>query len=121
MSDQQPHDGGRRDRNGGGGGGPRDGGPRDGGGGGGGNAGHRLFVGNLSWGTDDQSLRVAFEKDHNVSDAKVIFDHVTGRSRGFGFVTFETQEDAENAMASMHDFELDGRNIRVDKATSQRR
>lgn len=80
----------------------------------------RLFVGNLSWGTTDDALHDAFHK-FNVTRAKVIFDRVSGRSRGFGFVSFATQDDAERAMSEMHESMLDGRNIRVDKATSQQR
>ncbi|MCA9543593.1 MAG: RNA-binding protein, partial [Myxococcales bacterium] len=47
----------------------------------------KLFVGGLAWGTDDDSLRAAFEAFGEVTDAKVILDRETGRSRGFGFVT----------------------------------
>src|ERR1043165_6518510 len=48
----------------------------------------KLFVGGLSWGTDDQSLRAAFERFGPIDEAKVITDRETGRSRGFGFITF---------------------------------
>lgn len=83
--------------------------------------GHRLFVGNLSWETDDNSLREAFSKEYNVVDAKVITDRFTGRSRGFGFVTIDSAEAANHAKQTMHNKEVDGRAIRVDVATSQRR
>ncbi|MBX3251862.1 MAG: RNA-binding protein, partial [Myxococcales bacterium] len=49
----------------------------------------KVFVGGLSWGTDDNGLFRAFEKFGAVVEAKVIQDRDTGRSRGFGFVTFE--------------------------------
>lgn len=81
----------------------------------------KLFVGGLSWGTDDQGLRQAFEQYGEVTDAKVITDRDTGRSRGFGFVTFSSQDDADTAMEAMNGQQLDGRAIRVDNATEKRR
>jgi RNA recognition motif-containing protein len=76
----------------------------------------RLFVGGLSWGTDDAALRQAFEAHGEVTDAKVITDRETGRSRGFGFVTFGTAEAAKAAMDAMQGAEIDGRTIRIDEA-----
>jgi len=62
------------------------------------------------------SLRAAFEQFGLVTDAKVITDRDTGRSRGFGFVTFESGGDAETAMSAMDGAELDGRRVRVNEA-----
>jgi RNA recognition motif-containing protein len=76
----------------------------------------KLFVGSLSWDTNDQGLRAAFEKYGAVEDAVVINDRETGRSRGFGFVTFADNEAADEAMRSMDGSELDGRNINVNEA-----
>jgi cold-inducible RNA-binding protein len=76
----------------------------------------RLFVGGLAWATDDESLRQAFEAHGEVVDAKVITDRDTGRSRGFGFVTFSTEEAAQAAMDAMNGAELDGRALRIDLA-----
>jgi len=59
---------------------------------------NKLFVGGLSWDTDDAGLRSAFEEFGEVTDAKVITDRDTGRSRGFGFVTFSDTADAQAAM-----------------------
>nr|ACS94937.1 putative glycine-rich RNA-binding protein [Tamarix hispida] len=73
----------------------------------------RLFVGGLSWGTDDQSLKDAFSSFGEVTDAKVITDRETGRSRGFGFVNFVDNEAAGSALSSMDGVELNGRSIRV--------
>ena len=81
---------------------------------------NKLFVGGLSWGTDDHGLRQAFEEHGEVVDAKVITDRDTGRSRGFGFVTFATDADAEAAMGEMNGTELDGRTLRVDVAHDRR-
>ncbi len=80
--------------------------------------GNKLFVGGLAWATDDNSLRGAFEAHGSVTEAKVILDRDTGRSRGFGFVTFESA-DALNEALSLNGTELDGRSIRVDRATSR--
>ena len=49
----------------------------------------KLFVGGLSWNTDDHGLRLAFEEHGEIAEAKVIKDRETGRSRGFGFITFK--------------------------------
>ena len=76
----------------------------------------KLFVGGLSWNTDDAGLREAFEQFGTVTDSKVILDRESGRSRGFGFVTFEDEEQAKGARAEMDGQTLDGRTIRVDEA-----
>lgn len=80
----------------------------------------RIFVGNLSWGTTDESLSTAFSSIGQVTDAKVIMDRFTNRSRGFGFVTYANKDDANRAIDQMNGVEVDGRNVRVDTATSQR-
>ena len=76
----------------------------------------KLFVGGLAWATDDDGLRIAFEQFGEVTDAKVITDRDTGRSRGFGFVTFESGADADNAQQAMDGNELDGRRLNVSEA-----
>lgn len=76
----------------------------------------KLFVGSMSWNTNDSSLRAAFEKYGTVDDAVVINDRETGRSRGFGFVTFADGSAADEAMREMNGSELDGRNINVNEA-----
>jgi cold-inducible RNA-binding protein len=81
---------------------------------------NKLFVGGLSWDTTDESLRGAFEPFGEITEAKVILDRNTGRSRGFGFVTYTTEEGARNAMEALKDTELDGRTIRVDFANDRR-
>ena len=78
--------------------------------------GRRLFVGSLSWNTDDDGLRAAFERFGTVEDAKVITDRETGRSRGFGFVTFEDEAAAQTAIQEMNNSELDGRTLVVNEA-----
>ena len=77
---------------------------------------NKLFVGGLSWGTDDDGLRDAFAEFGDVTDAKVITDRETGRSRGFGFVTFSSKDDAVSARDAMNGADLDGRTLNVDIA-----
>jgi RNA recognition motif-containing protein len=83
--------------------------------------GKKLFVGGLSWGTKDAELRGAFEEFGEVSDAKVITDRDTGRSRGFGFVTFSEDGDADAAVQALDGSTLDGRTIRVNEAQERAR
>src|SRR5262245_12976018 len=81
----------------------------------------KLFVGGLSWNTNDDGLRQAFERFGNVDEAKVIMDRETGRSRGFGFVTFSEGDAARNAMTAMDGTTLDGRQIKVNEAQEKPR
>ncbi|KAH0637506.1 hypothetical protein KY289_037421 [Solanum tuberosum] len=76
----------------------------------------KLFVGGLSFGTDDQSLKEAFTSFGDVVEAKVIMDRDSGKSKGFGFVNFTDGESAQEAMSRMDGQDLDGRNIRVSLA-----
>ncbi len=80
----------------------------------------KLFVGGLAWATDDAGLHEAFAEFGEVLEAKVITDRETGRSRGFGFVTFENDEDADRAMQEMAGADLHGRTIRVNEAQDRR-
>lgn len=83
--------------------------------------GNKLFVGGLSWNTKDDGLRAAFERFGAINEAKVILDRDTGRSRGFGFVTFGSPEEARKAMEEMNGVELDGRTIKVNEAEEKQR
>src|SRR5688572_9151048 len=83
--------------------------------------GKKLFVGGLSWNTTDEGLQDAFSAFGEVMDAKVITDRETGRSRGFGFVTFADADAASQAMSQMDGSELDGRRIRVNEAEDRPR
>ncbi|MCH2188395.1 RNA-binding protein [Candidatus Gracilibacteria bacterium] len=76
----------------------------------------KLFVGGISWGLSWQDLKDAFKEHGEVVHAKIIMDRETGKSRGFGFVEFETVEDASKAKEAMDGVELDGRSIKVDFA-----
>jgi RNA recognition motif-containing protein len=81
----------------------------------------KLFVGGLSWNTNDDGLRQAFERFGNIDEAKVITDRDTGRSRGFGFVTFVDGDSARNAISEMDGTTLDGRSIKVNEAQEKPR
>ncbi len=81
----------------------------------------KLFVGSLSWNTDDNLLRDTFEPHGEITEAKVISDRDSGRSRGFGFVTFADDESADKAVAALNGTELDGRTIKVDVAQDKSR
>ena len=81
----------------------------------------KLFVGSLSWDTNDEGLRNAFSPHGEISEAIVISDRDSGRSRGFGFVTFDDDESADKAVAALNGTELDGRTIKVDVAQAKQR
>ena len=81
----------------------------------------KLFVGGLSWNTSDDGLRSAFEAYGEVTDAKVVTDRETGRSRGFGFVTFSQDDAARQAITALEGTVLDGRTIRVSEAEDKPR
>ena len=76
---------------------------------------NKLFVGGLPWAVTDEGLRSAFANYGEITEAKVILDRETGRSRGFGFVTFADGEAAQTAL-EMDGQDLEGRKIRVESA-----
>lgn len=75
-----------------------------------------LFIGSLAYATTDDSLKAFFETIGPVSSARVITDRDSGRSKGFGFVEFENDEDNQKAVDQLNDKELDGRTITVNLA-----
>jgi hypothetical protein len=77
----------------------------------------KLFVGGLSFTTSQDGLRAAFARFGVVTSAVIMNDRETGRSRGFGFVEMSTPEEADQATSGLNGSFLDGRAIRVDKAT----
>ena len=81
---------------------------------------NKIFVGGLSWGTDSDGLRDACVEYGDVKEARVITDRETGRSRGFGFVTFDSAEGATKAIEGLNGSELDGRTLRVNVAEDRR-
>jgi len=79
----------------------------------------KLFIGGLAWHTDENALRQKFEEFGAVEEAVVVKDRDTGRSRGFGFVRYTNDADAEAAITALNNVEFDGRTIRVDKASER--
>lgn len=76
----------------------------------------KLYVGGVSYGTTEDSLRDAFAQAGNVVSAKIIIDKMTGRSRGFAFVEMATEDEAQKAIALWNGKELDGRTLTVNEA-----
>ena len=76
----------------------------------------KLFIGSLAWGTTDDSLQAHFAQCGTVASAKVVTDRDTGRSRGFGFVEFDDDKEADAAVEKLNNSDLDGRNIIVSEA-----
>jgi cold-inducible RNA-binding protein len=81
--------------------------------------GKKLFVGSLAWETDSSGLKTAFERFGEIEEATVISDRETGRSRGFGFVTFTEEGPVQQAISEMDGSDLDGRPIVVNEAKEQ--
>jgi RNA recognition motif-containing protein len=79
----------------------------------------RLFVGSLNWETTEDGLRQVFSKFGTITDMAIVTDRTTGRSRGFGFVTFEDRKDGAQAVEKLHGYELDGHRIVVNVATKR--
>lgn len=75
--------------------------------------GNRLFVGNLSYNTSEQELRDEFTKCGTVKDLRIITDRETGRSKGFGFVQFATEAEAQVAIQALDGQDLAGRTLAV--------
>lgn len=76
---------------------------------------NKLFVGSLPWSINSDSLRELFSQYGEITDAVVITDRDSGRSKGFGFVTFANEADAQKAL-EMHEREIEGRKIVVNVA-----
>ena len=83
--------------------------------------GKKLFVGGLSFNTTDDGLREGFARFGEITEAKVITDRDTGRSRGFGFVTYTDEQAAQKAIAELNGTEFDGRTIKVNEAEDKPR
>jgi RNA recognition motif-containing protein len=76
----------------------------------------KVYVGNLPFSIDDEGLRKVFGTYGEIEEVSVIKDKFSGRSKGFGFVTFKDDEDAKKAIAAMNDKEVEGRNLKVNEA-----
>src|SRR5437667_10838006 len=78
----------------------------------------KLFIGGLAFSTSTERLREVFAAAGQVESAAVVTDRDTGRSRGFGFVEMATAEEADQAIAQINGKDLDGREMRVEKASA---
>ena len=78
--------------------------------------GRKLFVGNLSFNTDERRLEELFATVGPVDTVNIVRDQMTGRARGFAFVEMQTDGDAQNAIQKLNDTELDGRKLAVNEA-----
>ena len=76
----------------------------------------KLFVGNISFNTTENDLQDAFAAHGTVTEANLMVDRMSGRPRGFGFVTMSTPEEAQKAIQAMNGASLDGRNLTVNLA-----
>jgi len=81
---------------------------------------NKLYVGGIAYATEEDTLKDEFAKAGNVQSVKIIMDRDTGKSKGFGFVEMETEDEAKAAIEMFHEKELDGRTIRVNEARPQR-
>ena len=78
--------------------------------------GRKLFVGNLSFNTDERRLEELFQSVGAVDTVNIVRDQMTGRARGFAFVEMQSEADAQNAIQKLNDTELDGRKLAVNEA-----
>ena len=79
----------------------------------------QLYVGNLDYGTTEESLRELFASCGEVVSTKIITDRDTGRSKGFGFVEMGNKHDGVNAISKLNGQEVSGRNIKVNEAQNK--
>ena len=82
--------------------------------------GKKLYVGNVSFDMTDEDLEGAFSEFGEIVSAVIVKDRISGRSRGFGFVEFSSEESAQNAKAAMNGKDVKGRALKVDEAREQR-
>jgi len=81
----------------------------------------KVYIGNLSYNVSESDLRQAIEnKGLNVKEVKIISDKFSGRSKGFGFAEFDTEEETQQAISALNGQELNGRTLRVSRAHKMR-
>ena len=81
----------------------------------------KIYVGNLSYTTTEDELRDYFSQFGNIQDIKLIIDFATGRSKGFGFITYASDKDCESAVKTSNGVELGGRKLKVNIAREDNR
>jgi len=75
-----------------------------------------IYVGNLPWSASDQEIADAFSQHGTVEKATIIVDRESGRSKGFGFVTMNDNEEANSAIEALNGYDLGGRALKVNEA-----
>ena len=80
---------------------------------------NKIYIGNLSYDTTEDTLRTVFSKFGGIDDLIIIKDRETGRTKGFGFITFDSQQAAESAL-ELNGTDLDGRTIKVNIAEEKK-
>ncbi len=80
----------------------------------------KLFIGNIEWKTTEEELEAAFSEFGEVEEAIIIKDKMSGRPKGFGFVSYKSEEEAEKAMDKLNGFEMNGRPLVVKEARPQK-
>ena len=80
----------------------------------------KVFVGSISWNVNEQELGDFFAQVGDIEDVKIITDRETGRSKGFGFITFVEEESAQKAVEELDGKELDGRSLKVNIARDRK-
>ncbi|XP_010541810.1 PREDICTED: RNA-binding protein CP33, chloroplastic [Tarenaya hassleriana] len=80
---------------------------------------HKIYAGNLGWGLTSQGLKNAFANQPGLLGAKVIYDRNSGRSRGFGFISFESTDAVQSALDAMNGVEVEGRPLRLSFAVEK--
>ncbi len=76
----------------------------------------KLFVGGLPYATTDEELKTLFAQAGNVLSAQIVMDRMTGRSKGFGFVEMESDEEAQKAIEMLNGTDFGGRSLAVNEA-----
>jgi cold-inducible RNA-binding protein len=79
----------------------------------------KLYIGNLPWSVNDEGLKELFSKYSSITNATVIYDRETRRSRGFGFVELSDDNEAEQAVSEMNETDVEGRKLVVNEARPQ--
>ena len=83
--------------------------------------GDKIYVGNMSYDTNEETLRDLFKEYGEVKSARIITDRFTGFSKGFAFIEMSTDDEASSAISGLDGKEVDGRNLRVSEARSKPR
>jgi len=79
-----------------------------------------IYVGNISYSATEENIKELFEQYGKVNSAKIVIDRYTQRSKGFGFVEMENENEADEAINAINGFELSGRNLKVNEAREKR-